>query len=206
MSSWGWEYCWNYFYQLYGTQCMQELPDMDEASWCYVQPHCAQGVANQDGGPLKTKSCSRTEDTILGDNMTFEEMMAYSDQNKLEKTMLVRYTYPVFKDATVADVMGLWGVPNKKGKTTEMTQDTMRRLQQIKASGKPTVFTTDGMLPYAVAEGDKFYWLNTAGMWFLINFSSQGKDWENRDKMNKWGCVAGCEQVVAPWYQEDEAW
>lgn len=197
------EFCGQYFGNLPKDNfCQKTRFDAGTKQWCYVKAECAVGERSQGSGSVKTKWCSEGQDKILGD-MKFEDFAAYAHKNKLELGLMVQYAYPTFEfedaagETKLPDVQSFWGLaPGSDAKP--MTEELRQRLQEVKDSGKTTFFTSrSGHPAFGVAEGEKFYWINFS----KINsfWSMQGKQWEHKEDMNHWACVAGCELVSAVW-------
>jgi len=187
------ELCEQYFGNLPKDNfCMKTRFDAEDESWCYVKPECAVGEQSQGSGPLKTKLCSAGQDRILGE-MKFEDFVAQADELKLEKGLMAQFAYPTFQGAKLEDVQSFWGLAPGSD-AVPMTEELRQRLQEVKDSGKTTFFTSrSGHPPFGVAEGEKFYWINYSKTNTL--YTIQGTQWDHKEKMNSWACVAGCEKV-----------
>uniref|UniRef100_A0A7S1KW17 Phospholipase B-like n=1 Tax=Alexandrium catenella TaxID=2925 RepID=A0A7S1KW17_ALECA len=150
--------------------------------WCYVNPMCKRSAPAQ-GGTLNVKNCTAGQDKSLGD-LKFEEFAAYAHKSKLELGLLVQYAYPRWEGEKLPDVQAFWGLPAPKD-AAPISEALKARLQAQVSSGKPVFLSSrSGHPPFAVAEGEKLYYINFAPKTAI--------DFKHKEDMNAWGCVAGC--------------
>lgn len=178
------EFCQMYFANLPDENyCMNNKFAQEPMQWCYVSGGCAEGTPTQRPGPLKVKTCSQGQDTLLG-QMKFQDFAAHAYKNKLEMGLMVQYAYPTWAGEKLPDVQAFWGLP-EPAHAKPMTPELKQRLQALADSGKTMFFTSrNGHPPFGVVEGKRLYY---------INFNPKGNPgFKKKEDMNSWGCVGGC--------------
>lgn len=135
-------------------------------------------------------------------DMKLEELVSWAEKNGLSKATTVKMAYntvPADKlhdghSILMKDIQSFWGLA--PGKAAEpMTDDLRKFLQEVKDSGKPTVFDSSksGAPPFAVAEGSKLYEITktpVADLDFMLRMKG-----DHQAAAHHVACVAGCDKA-----------
>jgi hypothetical protein len=212
------EQCKNFIMRLPNEKmCLNNYLGITD-QWCYVSKDCATGRATEWDLPKGSSGVNWrvcTDDEPYLGQKTFEELVALARTNDMHLSVAAQFAYPIWPGEKLPDVMAHFniappeGAPIEKFKTAPESPDLYKKLEDQKTksnsmdeSSRVMFFDSrDGLPPFGVSDGSKFYWVNYGDE--IQEVLDRGFDFLARPGLIEIAkCVAGCETVDPTWWSK----